>query len=64
MIDPKDFVNVGEKVGKPTEEEVVNVTGTFICQSCLEPIGFATLNEDTMTLLYTCAAGHDNEATI
>lgn len=65
MINPKDFVNVSDKINKEeVVEDVVNVTGTFICQNCLEPIGFAVLNEDTMTLTYTCAAGHENEATL
>ena len=64
MIDPKEFVKVEQKVEQEVEQEDTNVTGTFICQECFEPVGFAVLNEDSMQLVYTCAAGHRNEATL
>lgn len=58
MIDPTKFVNIS----KQDQKIGVNVTGTFICQDCMEPIGFGTLDEDNMVITYVCAAGHSNEA--
>jgi hypothetical protein len=60
MIDPSDFI----KITKNEDPAGARVSGTFICQTCLESIGFAVLNEDEMVLVYTCAAGHKNEATL
>lgn len=60
MIDPREFI----KVPTPKSEEGVNVSGTFICQECMESIGFATLDEDNMELVYVCAAGHKNVASL
>jgi hypothetical protein len=60
MIDPKDFL----KVPQPVDNGLVQITGNFICQSCMESIGFALFNEDEMKLFYTCNAGHENEATL
>jgi hypothetical protein len=59
-INPNDFV----KLKNNEEQEGLKVTGTFVCQNCMESIGFAILDEDSMILKYTCAAGHDNEATL
>lgn len=60
MINPGDFI----KINKVEEPIGAKVTGTFVCQNCMESIGFAVLDEDSMVLKYTCAAGHDNEAKI
>jgi hypothetical protein len=57
-INPQDFI----KLKKNDDSEGLKVTGTFVCQICMESIGFAVLNEDEMVLKYTCAAGHNNEA--
>jgi hypothetical protein len=57
-INPNDFV----KLKNNEEQEGLKVTGTFVCQNCMESIGFAILDEDSMVLKYTCAAGHNNEA--
>lgn len=60
MINPGDFI----KINKVEEPIGPKVTGTFVCQNCMESIGFAVLDEESMVLKYTCAAGHDNEAKI
>jgi hypothetical protein len=63
MIDPNDFINATPKQEQP-EEELNTVGGTFICQECLVPVKEAILNEDTMSLMYTCKDGHANEASL
>ncbi len=59
MIDPKDFL----KVPKPVESNLIQISGNFICQECMESIGFALFDEDEMKMFYTCNEGHKNEAT-
>ena len=62
MIDPKEFIG-----GKPKEEPVEEkemIGGTFICQECLQPVGQAILDEDSMSLVYTCKDGHVSEASL
>jgi hypothetical protein len=63
MINPNDFINATPKQEQP-EEELNTVGGTFICQECLVPVKEAILNEDTMSLTYTCKDGHANEASL
>ena len=63
MIDPNQFVNKTPKAEEP-EQELETVMGTFICQECLEPVGQAVLDEDSMSLVYTCKDGHHNEASL
>lgn len=63
MINPNDFIKTTPKQEEP-KEELNTVGGTFICQECLVPVKEAILDEDTMTLTYTCNDGHNNEATI
>lgn len=58
MIDPNTFI----KITNNEDPKGARVTGAFVCQTCLESIGFAVLNEDDMILRYVCAAGHENEA--
>ncbi len=58
MIDPQDFI----KITNHEEPTGARVSGTFVCQTCMESIGFAVLDEESMTMTYTCAAGHKNEA--
>ena len=60
MIDPTKFIKLTDK----EEPQGARVTGTFICQTCMESIGFAVLNEDEMVLEYTCPTGHVNEASL
>lgn len=60
MIDPNDFIKVTPK----QEVSGAQVGGTFICQDCMESVNDAVLDEDKMTLVYTCSAGHTNEARI
>jgi hypothetical protein len=57
-INPNDFI----KLKNSEDTEGLKVTGTFVCQNCMESIGFAILDEDDMILKYTCEAGHYNEA--
>ena len=59
-INPNDFI----KLKSDDEPEGLKVTGTFVCQNCMESIGFAILDEDSMILKYTCAAGHNNESNL
>lgn len=63
MINPNEFINTAPKQEEP-KEELNTVGGTFICQECLVPVKEAILNEDTMSLMYTCNDGHKNEASI
>lgn len=58
MIDPSEFI----KPKKEVEPEGLSVSGTFICQQCLENINDAVLDEDKMILVYVCTYGHVNEA--
>lgn len=57
-IDPSQFIKITEK----EDPKGARVTGSFVCQTCLETINFAVLDEDEMILKYTCPTGHDNEA--
>lgn len=60
-IDPSEFI----KAKKAHEKEIgVEVTGTFVCQTCLEPVQSARLDEDEMVLVYVCREGHSSEATL
>lgn len=63
MINPNDFINIAPKQEEP-EEELNTVGGTFICQECLVPVKEAILDEDSMSLRYTCKDGHKNEASL
>jgi hypothetical protein len=63
MINPNDFINTTPKQEEP-KEELNMVGGTFICQECLVPVKEAILDEDSMTLTYTCKDGHKNEASL
>jgi len=63
MINPNDFISASPKQ-EEAKEELNTVGGTFVCQECLVPVKEAILNEDTMTLTYTCKDGHSNEASI
>ena len=63
MINPNDFINTSPKQEEP-KEELNMVGGTFICQECLVPVKEAALDEDSMTLAYTCKDGHKNEASL
>jgi hypothetical protein len=58
-INPEDFIKAPN-----TEEEGVSISGTFICQTCLEDTNSAILNEDEMIIIYSCGSGHRNEATL
>jgi hypothetical protein len=61
MINPNDFLNSTPKQEQP-KEELNMVGGTFICQDCLTPVAQAVLDEDSMSLIYTCKDGHRSEA--
>ena len=61
MIDPTQFIGNNAKAPEP-EPELETVGGSFVCQDCLQTVKQATLNEDTMSLFYTCSDGHQNEA--
>lgn len=63
MINPNEFINTTPKQEKPKEELNI-VGGTFICQECLVPVKEAILDEDSMSLKYTCKDGHTNEASL
>jgi hypothetical protein len=63
MINPNDFINTSPKQEEPKEEPNM-VGGTFVCQDCLVTVKEAILDEDSMTLTYTCKDGHSNEASL
>jgi hypothetical protein len=63
MINPNDFISSAPKEQEP-EKEVETMGGTFICQECLQPVLQAVLDEDSMSLVYTCKDGHRNEASL
>jgi hypothetical protein len=63
MINPNDFINASPKQEEP-KEELNTVGGTFICQDCLVPVKQAVLDEDSMTLTYTCKDGHTSQASL
>lgn len=61
MINPRDFI---EKKIEEAKDDSVIVSGSFICDNCSLNVSEAKLNEDTMTMVYVCANGHKNEATL
>ena len=63
MINPKEFIGNNSKAPEP-KPELETVGGSFVCQDCLETVKQATLDEDTMSLFYTCSIGHSNEASL
>lgn len=59
MINPKDFLNKDSSTDDV--EDVIEISGTFLCQECSETVRSAKLNEQTRKLFWKCSNNHQSE---